>query len=140
MLDASRFGAKNMIAIAGGLLAVLGILAGALLAVAPFGLVAAEPSLSLWILFPLLTMLGWFMLVVSDRNPLRGTATRFVATPLLVLALLAAVGLVAAGAGLVAVQGAAGTLSLCYVMVVGGVLGATGTAAYSRKAGPPRTM
>ena len=129
-----------MIAIAGGLLAALGILAGALLAAAPLGLVAAEPGLALWILFPLLTMVGWFLLVVSDVDPLRGTATRFVATPLLVLALLAAVGLVAAGAGLVAVHGAAGTMSLCYVLVVGGVLGATGTAAYSRKAGPPQTF
>ena len=129
-----------MIAIAGGLLAVLGMLAGALLAAAPFGLVATQPSVSLWILFPLLTMVGWFLLVVSDLDPLRGTATRVVATPLLVLALLAAVGLVAAGAGLVAIHGTAGTLSLCYVLVVGGVLGATGTAAYGRKAGPPRTM
>ena len=129
-----------MIAIAGGLLAALGILAGALLAAAPFGLVATEPGLSLWILFPLLTMTGWFLLVVSDLDPLRGTATRFVATPLLVLALLAAVGLVLAGAGLVAVHGVAATMSLCYVLVVGGVLGATGTAAYSRKAGPPPTF
>ncbi len=129
-----------MIAIAGGLLAALGILAGALLAAAPFGLVAAAPGVSLWILFPLLTMVGWFMLVVSDLDPLRGTATRWVATPLLVLALLAAVGLVVGGAGLVTVQGMTGTLSLCYVLVVGGVLGATGTAAYSRKAGPPPTF
>lgn len=128
-----------MIAIAGGLLAALGILAGALLAAAPLGLVATEPALSLWILFPLLTMLGWFLLVVSDLDPLRGAATRFVATPLLVLALLCAVALVAAGAGLVAMHGASGMLSLCYVLVVGGVLGATGTAAYGRKAGPPRT-
>jgi len=129
-----------MIAIAGGLLAALGILAGALLAAAPLGLVATEPGLSLWILFPLLAMTGWFLLVVSDLDPLRGTATRFVATPLLVLALLAAVGLVLAGAGLVAVHGVAATMSLCYVLVVGGVLGATGTAAYSRKAGPPPTF
>ena len=129
-----------MIAIAGGLLAALGILAGALLAAAPFGLVAAAPGVSLWILFPLLTMVGWFMLVVSDLDPLRGTATRWVAAPLLVLALLAAVGLVVGGAGLVAIQGMTGTLSLCYVLVVGGVLGATGTAAYSRKAGPPPTF
>lgn len=129
-----------MIAIAGGLLAALGILAGALLAAAPFGLVAAAPGVSLWILFPLLTMVGWFMLVVSDLDPLRGTATRWVAMPLLVLALLAAVGLVVGGAGLVAIQGMTGTLSLCYVLVVGGVLGATGTAAYSRKAGPPPTF
>ena len=128
-----------MIAIAGGLLAALGILAGALLAAAPFGLVAAVPGLALWILFPLLTMLGWFLLVVSDVDPLRGTATRFVAAPLLVLALLSAVGLVAAGAGFVAVHGVSAMLSLCYVLVVGGVLGVTGTAAYSRKAGPPGT-
>ncbi len=129
-----------MIAIAGGLLAALGILAGALLAAVPFGLVAGAPGVSLWILFPLLTMVGWFMLVVSDLDPLRGTATRWVAAPLLVLALLAAVGLVVGGAGLVAIQGMTGTLSLCYVLVVGGVLGATGTAAYSRKAGPPPTF
>ena len=129
-----------MIAIAGGLLAALGILAGALLAAAPLGLVATEPGLSLWILFPLLAMTGWFLLVVSDLDPLRGTATRFVATPLLVLALLAAVGLVLGGAGLVTVHGVAATMSLCYVLVVGGVLGATGTAAYSRKAGPPPTF
>jgi len=128
-----------MIAIAGGLLAALGMLAGALLAAAPFGLVA-EPGVSLWVLFPLLTIAGWFLLVVSDLDPLRGTATRFVATPLLVLALLAAVGLVVAGAGFVAVHGLAGTMALCYVLVVGGVLGATGTAAYSRKAGPPQTF
>ena len=116
----------------------MGLLAGALLVAASLGLVAIVPGLSLWILFPLLTLLGWFLLVVSDGDPLRGAATRFVATPLLVLALLAALGLVATGAGLVAVNGVAGTLSLWYVAIVGGVLGATGTAAYGRKAEPPQ--
>ena len=128
-----------MIAIAGGLLAALGVLAGALLVGAPLGLVAAAPGLSLWILFPLLTLLGWFMLVVSDLDPLRGNATRFVAVPLFVIALLAVLGLVAAGAGLVAVNGLTGTAPLWYVAIVGGFLGALGTAAYSRKAGPPQT-
>ena len=127
-----------MIAIAGGLLAALGVLAGALLVGAPLGLVAAPPGLSLWILFPVLTLLGWFMLVVSGLDPLRGTATRSVAIPLFVLALLAVLGLVAAGAGLVAVNGLTGTAPLWYVAVVGGFLGALGTAAYSRKAGPPQ--
>ena len=125
-----------MISIAGGLLAALGILAGALLGAAAFGLAAAGPSL--WILFPLLTLVGWFLLVVSDVDPLRGTATRIVAMPLLLLALLAAVGLVAGGAGLLVIQGTAGMLALCYLLVVGGVLGATGTAAYGRKAGSPQ--
>ncbi len=128
-----------MIAIAGGLLAALGILTGALLVGAPLGLVAAAPGLSLWILFPLLTLVGWFLLVVSDLDPMRGSATRFVAVPLFVLALLAVLGLVAAGAGLVAVNGLAGTTSLWYVAIVGGFLGALGTAAYSRKSGPPQT-
>ena len=126
-----------MIAIAGGLLAALGILAGVLLGAAAFGLAAAGPSL--WILFPLLTLVGWFLLVVSDVDPLRGTATRMVAMPLLALALLSAVALVAGGAGVLAIHGTAGTLALCYLLVVGGVLGATGTAAYGRKPGPPQT-
>ncbi len=128
-----------MIAIAGGLLAALGVLAGALLAAAPLGLVAAAPGLSLWILFPVLTLLGWFMLVVSDLDPLRGMATKAVAIPLFVLALLAVLGLVAAGAGLLAVNGPVGTAPLWYVAIVGGCLGGVGTAAYSRKAGPPQT-
>ena len=128
-----------MIAIAGGLLAALGILAGALLAGAPLGLVAAVPGISLWVLFPLLTLIGWFMLVVSDLDPLRGMATKAVAIPLFVLALLAVLGLVAAGTGLVAVNGLTGTTPLWFVAVVGGFLGALGTAAYSRRAGPPQT-
>ena len=128
-----------MIAIAGGLLAALGLLAGALLVAAPLGLVAAAPGVSLWILFPLLTLVGWFLLVVSDLDPMRGAATKVVAIPLLVIALLAVLGLVAAGIGLLPVIGLAGTASLWYVALLGGVLGATGTAAYGRKAGPPQT-
>ena len=125
-----------MIAIAGGLLALLGILSGALLAAASLGLVAAAPGLSLWILFPLLTLIGWFLLVVADLDPARGLATKVVAAPLLVVALLSVLGLVAAGAGLVAVNGFTGTAPLWYVAVVGGFLGALGTAAYSRRALP----
>jgi hypothetical protein len=128
-----------MIAIAGGLLAALGVLSGALLAGAALGLVTAAPGLSLWILFPVLTLLGWFMLVVSDLDPLRGMATKAVAIPLFMLALLAVLGLVAAGAGLVAVNGVTGTTPLWYVAIVAGCLGAVGTAAYGRKAGPPPT-
>ena len=125
-----------MIAIAGGLLALLGIFAGALLVGAPLGLVAAAPGLSLWILFPVLALLGWFLLVVSDLDPARGFATKAVAMPLFALALLAVVGLVAAGAGWIAVNGLTGTAPLWYVAIVGGFLGSLGTAAYSRRATP----
>jgi hypothetical protein len=125
-----------MIAIAGGLLAALGLIAAALLVAAPLGLVPVAAGLSLWILFPLLTLVGWFLLVVSDLDPMRGVATKIVAIPLLVLALLAILGLAAAGAGLVQVNSALGSVSLWYVAIVGGVLGATGTAAYARRAVP----
>lgn len=127
-----------MIAIAGGLLALLGILSAALLAAASLGLVAIVPGASLWILFPLLTLLGWFLLVVSDVNPARGFATRAVATPLLVLALLAVLGLVATGAGMLPLNGVIGTAPLWYVAILGGFLGALGTAAYGRRANPPQ--
>jgi hypothetical protein len=127
-----------MIAIAGGLLALLGIVSAALLGAASLGLVAIVPGLSLWILFPVLTLLGWWLLVVSDRDPARGFATKVVATPLLVLALLSVLGLVATGAGLVPLNGVVGTAPLWYVAVVGGFLGALGTAAYGRKAAPPQ--
>jgi hypothetical protein len=128
-----------MIAIAGGLLALLGVFAGALLTAAPLGLVAATPGLSLWILFPVLTLLGWFLLVVSDLDPAQGFATKAVATPLFILALLAVVGLVAAGAGWLPTSGVTGTTPLWYVAVVGGLLGCVGTAAYSRR-GTPSTL
>ena len=124
-----------MIAIAGGLLALLGILSAALLAAAPLGLLAGAPGLSLWILFPVLTLLGWLLLVVGDPDPARGLATKAVARPLFVIALLAVAALVAIGAGLVAVNGLVGTAPLWYVAIVGGPLGALGSAAYGRRAG-----
>ena len=125
-----------MIAFAGGLLALLGVLAGALLVGAPLGLVNATPGLSLWILFPVLALLGWFLLVVSDLDPARGFATKAVAMPLFLLALLSVVGLVAVGAGWLPVNGVTGTTPLWYVAVVGGCLGGVGAAAYSRRATP----
>jgi hypothetical protein len=124
-----------MIAIAGGILALLGLLAGALLVGAPLGLVGVVPGVSLWILFPLLTLIGYLLLVASDVDLQRGTSTKVVAIPLLLIALLAAVGLVAVGAGITSANGLAGSAPLWYVMIVGGVLGAIGTGATSGKPG-----
>jgi hypothetical protein len=122
-----------MIAIAGGILAALGLLAAALLVAAPLGLLAAVPGLSLWILFPLLTLVGYVLLVVGDPRPAGRGPTQMVAIPLLVLALLAAIGLVAIGAGLANAGGAVSALPLWYVLVLGGVLGIVGSAASSRR-------
>ena len=121
-----------LIAIAGGILAALGILAGAVLVAAPLGLVAAVPGLSLWLLFPLLTLVGYVLLVIGDPAPAGRGPTTFVAVPLLAVALLAALGLVAGGAGLVVFGGASGASSLWYVLAIGGVLGIVGSAASGR--------
>ena len=129
-----------LIALAGAILAALGLLCAAILVAAPLGLVAAVPGLSLWILFPLLTLVGYLLLVVGDPRPAGRGPTAFVSVPLLILALLAAAGLVAAGTGLVNVDGRArsvgGDLSLWYVLALGGVLGSVGAAA-ARRTAPP---
>jgi len=114
---------------AGALLAGLGLLAAALLVAAPLGWVA-EPGLSLWVLFPLFTLLGYGLLVIGGRDPAARLSTLALALPLLLLAALAAVGLVVGAAGLLPLQG--GSAPLWYVLVLGGVIGAIGSAASRR--------
>jgi hypothetical protein len=111
---------------AGALLAGLGLLAAALLVAAPLGWVA-EPGLTLWVLFPLFTILGYGLLVIGGRDPAARLSTRALALPLLLLAALAAVGLVVGAAGIRPLQG--GSAPLWYVLVLGGVIGAIGSAA-----------
>jgi hypothetical protein len=123
-----------MIAIAGVVLAALGVLAAVVLVAAPMGWVAATPGLSLWVLFPLFTLIGYTLLVLGSRDPAVKAPTRLISVPLLSVALLAAVVLVAAGAGLVQPAGLGQTASLWYVLVLGGVLGAIGTLVSGRKA------
>jgi hypothetical protein len=114
---------------AGALLAGLGLLAAALLVAAPFGWVA-EPGLSLWVLFPVFTLLGYCLLVVGGRDPAARLSTRALALPLLLLAAVAAVGLVVGGAGLLTLHGS--SVPLWYVLVLGGVIGAVGSAVSRR--------
>lgn len=116
-----------LIAIAGGLLALLGLLSAAILVAAPMGWVAATPGPVLWVLFPLFTLVGYGLLVAGSRDPAVRLPTRVMAGLLLVAALVAAIGLVAGAAGLMAVPG--GSASLWYVLVLGGIVGAVGSAA-----------
>ncbi len=122
-----------MTSLAGGVLAALGLLAAAVLVAAPLGLLAAAPGLSMWILFPLLTLAGYVLLVVGDPHPAGRGPTQLVALPLLAIALLAAIGLVAAGTGFTHADSATGTASLWYVLALGGLLGAVGSAALARR-------
>ena len=112
--------------IVGGLLAALGVAAALLLLIAPLGVVAASAGASLWILFPLFTLLGYVMMVIGGRDPASRAPTALVSSALLLLCVAAAVVLVVQGAGLVALHGAA---SIWYVLVLAGIIGSTGSAA-----------
>jgi hypothetical protein len=122
-----------LIAIVGGVLAALGLLSAVALVAAPLGLSATSPGLTLWVLFPLFTLVGYALLVAGSRDPAVKLPTLALAVPLLLLALAAAVALVAGAAGWWAIGGEAGTAALWYVMVLGGLLGALGTAASGRR-------
>jgi hypothetical protein len=117
--------------IAGAALAALGFFA-LLLVAAPLGLVQAAPGLSLWVLFPLFTLIGYTLLAIGSRDPAVKAPTRWLAVPLLVVALVAAAALVASGAGLVSIAG--GSAPLWYVLVLGGLLGVVGSAVSGRAA------
>lgn len=121
--------------LAGGLLALLGLLSGLLLVGAPFGLGPAAPGLVIWLLFPLFTVVGYVLVVMGSKSGAAGvSATRAVAGALLLLAVAAAVALFARAAGMGAAQGH--SLGLWYVLVLAGAVGGLGTAAVSRRADP----
>jgi hypothetical protein len=112
--------------IAGGVLAFLGLAAALLLVAAALGFTGASPGLSLWVLFPLFSVLGYTLLVVGSRDPAVRLPTRLLALPMLLVSLVAAIGLVAAGGGLVKLTGS--SLPLWYVMAFAGTVGVIGSA------------
>jgi hypothetical protein len=116
--------------IAGAVLAALGLVCAGLLLAAPLGLVGATPGWSLWVLFPLFTLIGYTLLAIGSRDPAVKAPTRWLAVPLLLVALIAAVALVGSGAGLLPIGG--GSAALWYVLVLGGVLGVVGSAVGGR--------
>ena len=115
-----------MMIAAGAVFLVLGLASGVLLALAPFGIVVAQPGLVAWLMFPALTIVGYLMVVVAARNASIPHITRVAGAALIVLAVSATVGLFLAGNSLVQASGT--TLSLWYVLAVGFVLGIGGIA------------
>jgi|JI8StandDraft_1071087.scaffolds.fasta_scaffold84586_2 hypothetical protein len=113
--------------IAGGVLALLGLAAALLLVAAALGFTGASPGLSLWVLFPLFSVLGYALLVIGSRDPAVRLPTRLLALPMLLVSLVAAVGLVAAGGGLLKLAGS--SAALWYVMAFAGLVGVIGSAA-----------
>ena len=110
-----------MILAAGLALLALGLVCGAVLVVAPFGLTAAAASATLWVLFPLFVIAGYMMFVVPASTGRIRTVSRIAGTSLVALALMSATGLVLEAISLAE----ADTASLWYVMIVGLALGST---------------
>lgn len=116
-----------MILIAGLALIALGLLCGAVLVVAPFGLSAASEGATLWVLFPLFVVAGYALFTVPAGSGRLRTVSRIAGASLLLLALGAALGLVAVATALAR----ADTASLWYVLTLGLVLGATALTAHA---------
>lgn len=117
--------------VVGCVLALLGVASAVMLMAGTLGLVTPPEGWSLWVFFPLFTLIGWGLVVMASRDPAVTVPTRLVAWPLLALALVAAVALVGSAAGLMKVDGYA---ALWYVLVLGGCLGLLGSVGGSRSA------
>jgi hypothetical protein len=115
-----------MISFAGIILMVLGVASGLVLLLAPFDIGPAIPGITTWILFPGFTLVGYILFAVEARTTWVVGASRFAGAALLALALAAAVALFVVDNGFV--TAAVATLSLWYVLALGGVMGATGLA------------
>ena len=121
-----------VLAIIGALLLALGLFSGAALVMAPFGVGGLSSSASLWLMFPLFSVTGYLMFATGARVANFRVLSFVVSVALLLLALGCAVALVADATALMALQG--GTGALWYVLLIAGVLGATGAASHGKVA------
>ena len=118
------------LAVAGLLLAALGLFAGGVLVAGPMGLAPAGAGWTLWALFPLFTIAGLGIFVIGARTSQLRMPSLLTSWLLLGLALLAAGGLLLDAAGIRPAQGS--TLALWFVGGVAGLLGGVGAAALGR--------
>ncbi len=116
--------------IAGALLVALGLFAGGVLVAAPLGLIAGSVDATLWVLFPLLSIVGFVLFVIGAKTAQIRGLSQLISWGLLALALASAAGLVLRAASIV--NGETSTLPLWYVLVIAGFLGAVGAASASR--------
>lgn len=121
-----------MLLIAGLLLLALGLLSGAVLVLAPFGVLVTQAGYTLWATFPLLCLFGFSMLAMQARPPQVRLVSVVSSALLLALALASITALVLAAAALIPAPASTG--SLWFVLVVGVLLGSVGAASYGRAA------
>jgi hypothetical protein len=122
-----------MLFVAGLFLLALGLLSGVFLLLFPLGVIAAAPSLALWVLFPVFTVVGYLMAAAPARDTMVPLLSRITGALLVLMALAAAAVLVLQGGGVMAPR--QDTTSLWYVLAVGIVLGGAGLASHGRRPG-----
>ena len=111
-----------MLKMTGAMILVVGVMAGLALVTSPFGVAqAAAASPTAWLLFPAGFASGAILLALGDPAPALAALWRLCAALLLSLTIASAVGLILAVVGVAAPVGH--TLSLWYVMVIGGAAG-----------------
>jgi hypothetical protein len=115
---------------AGGLLIALGLFAGAVLVAAPLGLISASADFSLWVLFPLLCIVGFSLFAIPAKSAQIRAVSLLASGLLVLLALAAAAALVLLAASIM--QTVDSPLSLWYVLITAGMLGSVGAASYGR--------
>jgi hypothetical protein len=121
-----------ILAIVGALLLALGLFSGAALVLAQLGVGALAAGVSLWVMFPLFSVVGYLLFATGARVANFRALSFAVSIALLLLALGCAAALVADATALLALHG--GTGALWYVLLIAGVLGATGAASHGRVA------
>jgi hypothetical protein len=123
-----------MLLITGLVFLALGLLSGAFLVLVPAGLIDRAAGLTLWALFPALTIMGYLMAALSMRPGTLPILSRVSGALLLLLALVAAVTLVLQGGAII--EARADTFSLWYVLALGVALGAAGVSTHRKVVEP----
>jgi hypothetical protein len=116
--------------VAGLLLLLLGVVCGAILVLAPLGVVPADAGAALWVLFPAFTLGGYLMAAAPARDARLPMLSKAMGASLLLLALVAAVALVLQASAMIEARGS--TLSLWYVLAIGLVVGSMALSSHRR--------
>ena len=119
-----------MLLVAGIVILALGLFSGAILLLAPLGLIEATAGITLWVLFPLFTIGGYLLAASAAQDTQLPLLSRATGAVLLLLALVAGVVLVLQGGSIMEARGS--TVSLWYVLVIGLLGGASGLAAHRK--------
>jgi hypothetical protein len=120
-----------MLLFVGVLLLALGLLSGAALVLASFGLLAANTGFTLWVTFPLLCLLG-FSFVAAQAGPALVRTVSLVASGLMLALALASITALVLGAASLS-PAPASPAPLWFVLVVGVSLGSIGAASFGRR-------